>query len=321
MSNADIDTLSLPLRLQLLSYAPDWIITILLALLLALTDKAHGFRREFSLTDTSIQHTHAESSRVPVWLLVVISLLGPIVIQAVFSLAITRSFWDFHASILGLVVSHAISVTMTNILKVTVGRPRPDLIDRCQPRPGSVNAAVYGLVTDAICQNDVNEHLVTDGFRSFPSGHSSTAFAGLAFLSFYLAGKLHLFSTRSKGHAAVSWIVFFPMAAATMIAVSRTMDYRHHATDVIAGGILGTLTAFGVYSVYYPSLRSPWCHKPLAPRITRRRSGGGGGLASTTHAANATPSTAALELDSAARTGPAAHGVQDLETGRGGSLA
>lgn len=41
----------------LLSYAPDWIITIGLALLLALINNVYGFRREFSLTDTSIQYT------------------------------------------------------------------------------------------------------------------------------------------------------------------------------------------------------------------------------------------------------------------------
>lgn len=259
------------LRSQVVSYAPDWIITILLALLLALTDKAHGFRRQFSLTDTSIQHTYAVSERVPVWLLVVLALIVPIVLQGVFSLAITRSFWDFHASLLGLIVTHALAITMANILKVTVGRPRPDLIDRCQPRAGSMNAAVYGLSTDAICTNSPNDHLVTDGFRSFPSGHATTSFAGLTFLSLYLAGKLHLFSSGSKGHAVVSWIVFFPIAAAALIAVSRTMDYRHHATDVIAGGIIGFLTALGVYRLYYPSLKSAWSHKPLAPRIARRR--------------------------------------------------
>lgn len=32
-----------------------------------------------------------------------------------------------------------------------VGRPRPDLIDRCQPVAGASNGAVYGLATVAIC--------------------------------------------------------------------------------------------------------------------------------------------------------------------------
>lgn len=39
------------------SYLPDWIITILLTGLFSIINKVHGFRREFSLTDTSLQHT------------------------------------------------------------------------------------------------------------------------------------------------------------------------------------------------------------------------------------------------------------------------
>lgn len=49
-----------------------------------------------------------------------------------------------------------------------------DLIDRCQPTPGSHNAAVYGLVTSVIC-TQTDDHILKDGFRSFFSGHSSRA--------------------------------------------------------------------------------------------------------------------------------------------------
>lgn len=226
--------------------------------------------REFSLTDTSLQHTYAESERVPVWLLVVLAVIVPIAIQAALSLVVARSFWDFHASLLGLVLSHAITVTATTMIKVTVGRPRPDVIDRCQPRAGATDSPVYGLVTDAICTNPLDGRLITDGFRSFPSGHASTSFAGLTFLSLYFAGKFHLYGR--KGHAATSWLVFIPMLGATLIAVSRTMDYRHHATDVIAGGILGTVVAVATYFLYYPPLSDPRCHKPWSPRIPASRS-------------------------------------------------
>ena len=39
----------------IVAYAPDWIITLVVAGLLALVNDAYGFRREFSLTDTSLQ--------------------------------------------------------------------------------------------------------------------------------------------------------------------------------------------------------------------------------------------------------------------------
>lgn len=101
--------------------------------------------------------------------------------------------------------------------------------------------------------------------RSFPSGHSSTAFTGLTFLSIWLAGKVHLFHP-GRGHAALNWLIFVPMIGAVLIAVSRTMDYRHHATDVIAGAILGVVIAVTSYCIYYPPLTHSDSHKPWPPR-------------------------------------------------------
>ncbi|SPO39062.1 related to DPP1 - diacylglycerol pyrophosphate phosphatase [Pseudozyma flocculosa] len=253
--------------LLLRSYLPDWIITIVLAGLLALINNVHGFRREFSLTDTSIQHTFATSERVPMWLLGVSAVIVPALIIAGVALGVSRSVWDLHNGLLGFVLAHCLNVTATTIIKVCVGRPRPDLIDRCQPRPGSANAQPYGLATDAICSVGVDNSELRDGFRSFPSGHASSAFAGLTFLSLYLAAKMHLFDRR--GHAISAWLTLTPMLGAVLIAVSRTMDYRHHATDVIAGGILGFVMAFSVYRLYFPPLSHPLCHKPYSPRIPR----------------------------------------------------
>jgi len=100
-------------------------------------------------------------------------------------------------------------------VKITVGRPRPDFLSRCQP-PEGLTDAPYGLTDWTVCRQTDNA-IMRDGFRSFFSGHSSRAlriksflittnlkpfsvsFAGLGFLSFYLAGKLHLFD--SRGHA------------------------------------------------------------------------------------------------------------------------
>jgi diacylglycerol diphosphate phosphatase/phosphatidate phosphatase len=132
-----------------------------------------------------------------------------------------------------------------------------DIIDRCTPAPGSVDPT-HGLSTSAIC-TQTDQFIMRDGFRSFPSGHSSctflhphatrpvanglmsVSFAGLGFLSLYLAGKLHLFDRR--GHTASplsacgdlkltakvqgkAWLSLSPLACAALVAISRTMDYR-----------------------------------------------------------------------------------------------
>ncbi|KAK4051443.1 hypothetical protein OIV83_002927 [Microbotryomycetes sp. JL201] len=250
----------------LLSYAPDWIFTlILLCLIGILTDKA-GYKRQFSLTDTSIQHTFAVNERISFGACIGYSAGVPVAIILLIGLGWQRSFWDLHNGWLGLFLSCSITTVVTQVIKVTVGRPRPDLIDRCQPVDGAANAPVYGLATVALCSVQ-SGHIIDDGFKSFPSGHSSFAFAGLGFLSLYLAGKMHLFDRR--GFALKPWIAVAPVTGAALIAVSRTMDYRHHATDVIAGSLLGSVITFVVYRLYYPSIASPQAHLPFSPRVPR----------------------------------------------------
>lgn len=245
------------------AYAPDWIVSIVLGLLFWYLGRIQGFRRHFSLTDTSIQYPYAVHERIPTLGLVFIAGVAPAVLVPVVSLLTERTVMDLHSGWLGLLISVTITGSVTNISKVVVGRPRPDLIDRCQPRTGSENAPVFGLVTDAIC-TQVSEHIMKDGWRSFPSGHSSLSFAGLGFLTFFLAGKLHLFDKIGSGVKA--WLCFAPLMGAALVAISRTMDYRHHATDVIAGSLLGLVTAYLSYRQYYPSLDDPRSHKPYTPR-------------------------------------------------------
>ncbi|GJN91328.1 hypothetical protein Rhopal_004349-T1 [Rhodotorula paludigena] len=247
-----------------ISYAPDWIFTIvLLAIIGYFTDLA-GYKRQFSLTDTSIQHTFTEHQRVSFPECIVYAGVVPAILILLIALIWRRSFWDWHSGWLGLLLSVSLTTVFTQVVKVTVGRPRPDLIDRCQPVEGAANAPVYGLATWEICTVQ-SGHIFDDGFKSFPSGHSSFAWSGLLYLSLYLCGKMHIMDRR--GHAWKAWIAITPPIGAALIAVSRTMDYRHHATDVIAGSILGIVISWMTYHLYYPSLWSPQCHLPYSPRI------------------------------------------------------
>lgn len=110
---------------------------------------------------------------------------------------------------------------LTNIIKNAVGRPRPDVISRCKPASGTPRDT---LVTISVCtQTDM--HMLQDGWRSFPSGHSSFAFAGLGFLSLFLCGQLRVF----RPHADLSRALlgFIPLLCAALIAISRCEDYRY----------------------------------------------------------------------------------------------
>ena len=87
----------------------------------------------------------------------------------------------------------------------------------------------------------------------------------MVYLALFLAGKMHVLNKR--GYTIKSWILLVPIASASLISISRTMDYRHHATDVIAGGIIGALMAWYSYRQYYPPLAAEACHRPYSPRI------------------------------------------------------
>jgi membrane-associated phospholipid phosphatase len=63
------------------------------------------------------------------------------------------------------------------------------------------------------------------------------SFAGLGFLSWYLAGKIRAFDRR--GHVAKLCIVALPLLLAAMVAVSRVDDYWHHWQNVFTAGVLG----------------------------------------------------------------------------------
>ncbi|RUS28521.1 phosphatidic acid phosphatase type 2/haloperoxidase [Jimgerdemannia flammicorona] len=210
-------------------------------------------------------YPYAEHEKVPTGLLVVVCFIVPLVVISCIALLIQKSPFDLHNGVMGLLLSLALTIMVTEVVKLSVGRPRPDFLDRCKPIPGSVDPPL-GLSNSTICM-PTDKYILSDGFKSFPSGHSSMSFGGLAYLSFYLAGKLHVFDQR--GHTYKGFIFALPMVGAALIAISRTEDYRHHWQDVTFGGIIGVVFAYFSYHQYYPSLRHHESHKPFSPRIAR----------------------------------------------------
>ncbi|CAE6452588.1 unnamed protein product [Rhizoctonia solani] len=105
-----------------------------------------------------------------------------------------------------------------------------------------------------------------DGWRSFWSGHASGSFAGLSFLSYYMAGKLHMFD--EQGYTAKVWVTLMPFLVALLVAISRTVDNRHHWQDVTVGGIVGMNIAYFAYRQYYPSLADKLSHEAYQARLS-----------------------------------------------------
>jgi Membrane-associated phospholipid phosphatase len=72
----------------------------------------------------------------------------------------------------------------------------------------------------------------------------------------WLGGKLHIMDNR--GETWKTLLVMIPILAATLVAVSRIMDARHHPFDVITGSLLGVVCAIVSYSQYFPPLSEAW---------------------------------------------------------------
>lgn len=86
-----------------------------------------------------------------------------------------------NVSILGLAISVMLATFLTDVVKNSVGRPRPDLLARCKPKKGTPE---HSLVTIDVC-TETNHHVLHDGWRSFPSGHSTLAFSGLGYFAMW----------------------------------------------------------------------------------------------------------------------------------------
>lgn len=107
--------------------------------------------------------------------------------------------WELEKGLAGLALSVATAFFVTQALKNLFGKPRPNCIAACAPDLSRIvehTVGGYGqtlddrwsLVSAGICTNPDNK-IVNDAFRSFPSGHSTVAWAGMLYLTLFLCSK------------------------------------------------------------------------------------------------------------------------------------
>nr|CAB3468403.1 unnamed protein product [Digitaria exilis] len=217
-------------RLHLL----DWVVLVVLVAVDVALNAIEPFHRFVGQDMVPDLRYPLKNNTVPVWAVPVVAVVMPMAIVAGIYVR-RRNVYDLHHAILGnchvpccggvgLLFSVLITAVLTDAIKDGVGRPRPDFFWRCFPdgMPRYDN-----VTTEVICHGDPG--VIKEGYKSFPR-----AFAGLGFLSWYLAGKIKAFDR--GGHVAKLCIVAMPLLLAAMVAVSRVDDYWHHWQDVFTAG-------------------------------------------------------------------------------------
>ncbi|CCE81652.1 Piso0_002315 [Millerozyma farinosa CBS 7064] len=237
---------------------------ILIGLLLVTTVWAENlkpFERQFYVNDVTISHPFAEHERVPVTDLMMYAFwmpLGVIVTVAVVVTTSRNKIYVTYVSAMGLFISTLMAGIVTDILKNFIGRHRPDFLARCVPREDApLNTMVFA---QDVCTTD-NIPRLLDGFRTTPSGHSSISFAGLTYLSLWLAGQSVAANEYSGAWRTI--LSFAPTLGAALIALSRTEDYRHHFVDILIGSCLGLAISFWSYFRLFPALSHKESYNPL----------------------------------------------------------
>lgn len=198
-------------------------------------------------SNVDISHPYNADS-VPYYAVLIITII-PVPSWAMFISLTCQNMLEFHAAFMTLLQGGAFCLLVTETTKRLAGRLRPDYLYRCT----SIDATGH-------CQGGSN---LADGHYSFPSGHTSTAFFGMVFLSLYIAGKTRLFHPRIRPRLWKLFACSVCWMAAFGIGVSRTTDYRHNFSDVIAGALIGTLCAYAAYFMHFPALNTVDCNKAL----------------------------------------------------------
>ncbi|XP_029433090.1 phospholipid phosphatase 1 isoform X2 [Rhinatrema bivittatum] len=210
--------------------------------------KHSPYKRGFFCNDDSIRYPNKEDTisyellaGIMIPFTIIIIILGEalsVYFNHLYSNAFIRNNYvaTIYKAIGTFIFGAAVSQSLTDIAKYTIGRLRPHFLDACKPDWSKINCSA-GYIETFVCQG--NSVTANEGRLSFYSGHSSFSMYCMLFLALYL-------QSRMKGDWARllrPTVQFALVAASVYVGLSRVSDYKHHWSDVLTGLIQGAIVA------------------------------------------------------------------------------
>lgn len=162
---------------------------------------------------------------------------------------------NFHSGVCTILTAIGMSEFVTQLFKFYVGRLRPNFYAMC----GFDKATLQ-------CTN--GEEMEMEARMSFPSGHSSLSFCGMMTLVLFFVRRVGL-GRVGKQYSLIQYkfgvlFSFVPLLFSFWCATSRLVDHWHHPSDIIAGSIIGSVSALIAYHLWYPHVLSSLAGVPLS---------------------------------------------------------
>ncbi|KAI9748305.1 MAG: hypothetical protein M1815_003354 [Lichina confinis] len=210
------DGIGMPSKRMVGSYLLDWMILVATVICAFSLSRVTPNMQPFSLVDPKISLPYSTTTKVPTLALFFIATVAPTIILFVLCMVFVpgraadprapravrwrRKLWALNTAWLGLGLAVVSAQLVTDLGKTFFGKPRPDLLSRCNPdldRIKENTVSGFGdrlsggaiMVRHTICRSEVD---LKDGFRSFPSGHASLSFASMTYLTLWICSKFFI---------------------------------------------------------------------------------------------------------------------------------
>ena len=237
-----------------------WVAVVLVLIFTRLLGSyGQAYCREFSWDDPTIGRGHIPSA-FPDWMLIPVGLVP--VLSASWIIYMVPVFpgswmWEIHECVLTIGIAFAICRSVVDPGKLYAGRLRPDFLYR-------LNHAGYNATYPDPAATDycaIHTHSIESGRHSFPSGHSAVSFCAMSLTALFLMNRLRALA-QHEYRAIIFAFSVAPLTFAFVVSISRTRTNHHHFTDIVAGAIIGLLSAVIAFKLQYSFAKARECFIP-----------------------------------------------------------